>query len=58
MLKILFLLFGRLREFCQFKKKSEFCTRFSKQKTRINNVDKQKKVYLSCQRFVKLPAKK
>ena len=29
---------------CQFKKKSDFCTRFSRKKAPLNNVNKHKKL--------------
>ena len=41
MLKKSFFRISKLQKFCQFKKKSDFCTRFSRKKTRINNVNKQ-----------------
>ena len=41
MLNNYFCLILRGGNFCQFKKKSDFCTRFSKEKTRISNVKKQ-----------------
>ena len=41
MLKKYFCSFLRGGIFCQFKKKSDFCIRFSKEKTRISNVKKQ-----------------
>ena len=41
MLNFCFCSFLRGGNFCQFKKKSDFCIRFSKEKTRISNVKKQ-----------------
>ena len=36
--------FFGLQNFCQFKKKSDFCTRFFTKKAPLNNVNKQKKL--------------
>lgn len=44
MLKIFLSRFLAHQNLCQFKKKSDFCTRFSRKKARINNVNKQQKL--------------
>ena len=41
MLKIFLIRFFEGQNLCQFKKKSDFCTRFSRKKALVNNVNKQ-----------------
>ena len=44
MLKKILAHFFWVQNLCQFKKKSDFCTRFFTKKAPLNNVNKQKKL--------------